>query len=70
LGVVPCAFHKPQQTHGRPGSPFSGLPKGMLGSILQMCREVGIDPEELFKEAAAGKPFRFRPDERSSRSKN
>ena len=69
FGGLPFAFDEGEDNNGLPGFPFSGLPKGMLSGILRMCREAGIDPKELFKEAAAGKPFRFQSDERSSRSK-
>lgn len=69
FGGLPFVFDEGKDNNGLPGFPFSGLPKAMLGDILRMCRQAGIDPEELFREAAAGKPFRFRSDERPSKPK-
>jgi hypothetical protein len=44
-----------------------GGPGGPAGTLFQMfarvCREAGVDPEEILDEIGGGMPFRFRPQD-------
>jgi tetratricopeptide (TPR) repeat protein len=43
-------------------NPFENVPRGKLfAEFVRACKALGLDPEQVLNDAAAGKPFRFSP---------